>query len=87
MSLESLFNSGGIAYLALAVIVAEILFFARKMHENVPLIYGLAAGACLLLALRAALADAHWHQTALFLTGGFLFHIMEVRRWLRPGRA
>lgn len=86
MSLESLFNSGDIAFLALAVIVAEIVFLARNIRENAPLIYGLAAGACLLLALRAALADAHWHQTALFLAGSLLFHIMEVRRWLRPGR-
>lgn len=44
----------------------------------------LAAGFCLLLALRAALAGAAWHWIALALFGSLLAHLLDLRRrWRR----
>lgn len=48
----------------------------------------LAAGACLLLALRAALAGEPWHVSALWLGLSFLAHLADVAgRWQRRREA
>jgi hypothetical protein len=44
--------------------------------------WNLAAGACLLLALRAALTQAGWPWVALFLTAALVAHIGDFRRRL-----
>ena len=44
----------------------------------------LAAGAALLLALRAALVGAHWSWIAAWLTLAFAAHLADIhRRWPR----
>lgn len=83
MSLQSLFQSGNVAFIIVAIILAEGLFFARYIKRYPGLLAGLAAGAFLVLALRAALLQQSWTVIALFLFLSFAFHILEVLQWLR----
>ncbi len=51
------------------------------------LLPNLAAGFCLLLALRAAMAGAAWPWIALALLGSGLAHLLDLRRrWRRISR-
>jgi MFS superfamily sulfate permease-like transporter len=83
MSLDVLFQTGNIALLVLAIMAAEALFFARYFKRFPGMLLGLAAGACLVLALRAALLQQGWTSIALFLSLSFVFHVMEILQWLR----
>jgi uncharacterized membrane protein len=83
MNLEALFQSGNIAFLIAAIMLAEALFFAKYFKRLPGLFAGLAAGACLVFALRAALMQQAWTSIALFLALSFVFHILEILQWLR----
>jgi hypothetical protein len=82
-----LFASGRIVDLALAFMALEalILLAWRRLGGRVPapfrLLPSLAAGACLLLALRASLTGAEWPLSALWLTFGLISHLADL--WLR----
>jgi 4-hydroxybenzoate polyprenyltransferase len=80
--METLFQSGHIVFLILLIMLAEALLFAPFFKRLPGMALGLAAGACLLLALRAALLQQVWTTIALFLSLSFIFHIMEIRQWL-----
>lgn len=83
MSFEALFQSGNIAILILAIMLAEALFFARYLKRFPGMLAGLAAGACLVLAMRSALLQQPWSSTAIFLSLSFVFHVLEILQWLR----
>jgi MFS superfamily sulfate permease-like transporter len=83
MSLDVLFQTGNIAWIVLAIMAAEALFFARYFKRLPGMLLGLAAGASLVLALRAALLQQGWTSIALFLSLSFVFHVMEILQWLR----
>ena len=83
MSFEALFQSGNIAILILAIMLAEALFFARYLKRFPGMIAGLAAGACLVLAMRSALLQQPWSSIAIFLSLSFVFHVLEILQWLR----
>jgi hypothetical protein len=85
--MEQLFQSGNIALLILAVMAAETLFFARLFKRFPAIIPGLGAGACLVLALRAALLQQGWLMIAFFLFLSALFHATEIWQWLRLARS
>lgn len=82
--MESLFASGRIVDLALAVLLAEAallsLLYWRKGRaaEALRLLPVLVAGACLLAALRAALTGGAWPVMALSLTGALLAHLADL---------
>jgi len=82
MSFESLITSGRIADVILIVLVLEALcvgfFLARGGKNYLPYIAGLAAGGCLVLALRAALIDSGWLYVAVFLTLSLFAHAAEM---------
>jgi hypothetical protein len=59
---------------------------ARQIRHMPAILGGLGAGACLVLALRAALLQQGWPQIALFLAISFVFHAFEVRQWLRQAK-
>lgn len=84
MSFESFYQSGQVTYLIIAVMVVEIIYFARDFKRNARLLAGLAAGVCLVLALRAALLQQSWTMVAFFVLLSFGFHILELLQWLRP---
>jgi hypothetical protein len=85
-----LFASGRIVDLILAVLVAEtaaLWAWRRRTGRGVPpaeLLGFLLAGACLLLALRAALTGAGWPAVALWLLLAGLAQAYDLRgRWRR----
>ena len=90
--MEEFFRSGLVADVILVVMIAEalLLLVYRKVTGRGPaaadLIAMLLAGACLVLALRAALTGAQWPMVAVFLIAALLAHMLDLyRRW--PGKA
>lgn len=86
--MAELFASGRVVDLILALIAAEAAALAvyRQRTRRGPALPDLAAnlmaGACLLLALRAALAGAGWEVSAAWLGAALLAHVADLaRRW------
>ena len=83
MSFEALYQSGNIAYIILALMLGEAVLLSRFFKRLPGLLTGLIAGACFVLALRAALLQQHWTVIGSFLALAFVFHVTEVWQWLR----
>ncbi len=83
---ESFFDNGHAVDLVLAVLAVEfIVLVARDAKQGrraavVDLFFAMSPGACLLLALRAALTGASWPWIAAFLTASFPVHIADLVR-------
>ena len=86
MSLPALFASPHIVDLVLAVIVLEFAWLQlrpgapRNRGATLDRALALAPGACLLLAVRAALAGMAWPWTPLCLAASLPFHLADLRR-------
>lgn len=79
-------ESGRIVDLILALVVLEALGLAwwlRGRGGVLPLAPTLVAGACLLVALRAALAGAGWAWIAAALAGALAAHLADLGIRLR----
>lgn len=89
--LGDLVRSGRIVDIALGLIVLELgaLAWLRSRTKSavldVGLVAHLAAGAFLLLALRAALTGASWLAVAGWLLGGLVAHLVDLGARLRSG--
>jgi sugar phosphate permease len=87
-AMEALFASGRVVDIALMLMALEAAGLWAYRHARgrqfplADLAWNLAAGACLLLALRAALTGAGWPWIALFLTAALIAHIGDFRRRL-----
>ena len=87
--MESLFASGRIIDLVLLGVVAEavlLLVLCRGLSRFAPFAATLAAGAALMLALRAALTGAPWAVVAGWMLAGLGAHVADLalrRRTLR----
>lgn len=86
--MSELFESGRIVDLLLVFMSVEggvLWLYRRRTGRGVPtptLFAGLAAGACLLLALRAALAESGWGPIGLWLALALVAHLADLRgRW------
>ena len=76
------FASGHAVDLVLVVLTIEAVWlFARGAPASLLLM--LAPGACMMLALRAALTGAPWPWVALPLTVSLPFHLADLRHRLR----
>jgi hypothetical protein len=82
------FQSGHVAHLILVVMAIEafvlIIVYKKTKRGMRPsrIIMSLAAGAALVLALRAALTGEGWMWIAVALTISFLVHIVDMYwRW------
>jgi hypothetical protein len=81
-----MFSSGRVVDFILLIIAAEFAFLSwRGRRPNLPavmlgLFISLAPGACLLLALRAALTGAPWTWVAAWLTLSLPLHIADLIR-------
>ncbi len=81
-----LFASGRIADLILLILAAEFAFLSwrapagRRRTAMVELVFRLAPGACLLLALRAALTGGSWMWIAAWLAASFPVHLGDLIR-------
>lgn len=81
--LDEIIGSGTITLIILAILGAEAcayIFYFKRLRK---MLATLAAGACLVLALRAALLHHSSSEIGFFLTLGFVFHILEVWQWLK----
>ena len=83
-----LFESGRIVDLLVGLMVLEaalLWFYRRSTGHGVPLfglLANLAAGAGLLMALRAALTHAGWEMTILWLLAALAAHAADLAsRW------
>jgi hypothetical protein len=86
--LSAIFGSSTVADLLLGFMAVEaVALFAYHRRTGrglapVDLACSLAAGAFLVLALRAALSSAWWGWIALALTGALAAHLTDLaRRW------
>jgi hypothetical protein len=86
--MTDLFATGKVVDLILVLMIAETLVLAGYHHltgrgiSTVPLLTNMAAGACLLLALRAALAGGSWSVIAIALSAALGMHALDLRsRW------
>lgn len=85
-----LFASGRIVDLILVGVAAEavlLLIFCRGMSRFAPFGATIAAGASLMLALRAALTGAAWPIVAGWMLVGLAAHVVDLvlrRKALRP---
>jgi hypothetical protein len=86
--MREFFSSGLVADVVLAFMFVEglVLILAyRKTGKGIAplnLFFGLAAGACLVLALRAAMTGAAWHWIAVALLASLAAHVVDIyRRW------
>ncbi len=87
--MQELFQSGRVADIILAVMVIEaVVLGARSLRGGrgpgvVEILANLAAGACLVMALRAALTGAPYPIIGAFLMGSFAAHLVDLWRRLR----
>lgn len=86
MLLDELVSSATITVVILTVLAAEALFYIFYMKRLRSMLATLAAGACLVLALRAAILHHSTVELAAFLALGFVFHILEVWAWLKMSK-
>ena len=89
--MATLFESGRIIDLILVAVAVEALLLAvlryrRTAGPSLPgLIANLAAGAALMLALRAALTGAAWPVVAAFMLAGLVAHVADLTLRFRDG--
>jgi hypothetical protein len=82
MTVSELYTCGTIADIVIAFLALEaivLVFLLRRSPAFPRLVAGLAAGLCLVLALRAALTGSGWPSLATFLMLSFLAHAIELR--------
>jgi hypothetical protein len=80
-ALQSLFTSGHIMDLVVALIVFEILLLALRRPAALPAaLPSLCAGLGLALGLRAVLVGAGWPWLLVCVAGSGIAHGFEVRR-------
>ena len=84
--LDELIGSGSITLVILSILAIEALIYAFYFRRLRGMLPTLAAGACLVMALRAALLHHSNSELALFLALGFVFHVLEVWQWLKISR-
>jgi hypothetical protein len=80
--LEALFESGRIVTLILVAVALEAAVLLWLLRRAGRLAFGvaanLAAGACLLMAVRSALAGEPWPSTALWLALSLPAHLLDL---------
>lgn len=90
--MAALFENGRIVDLILALMIVEGVVFcgvtlvSGKRLPVVGLLFNLAAGACLLLALRAVLTGAGWMVAAAWLAAALAAHLGDLFQRLRTAR-
>lgn len=86
--LDNTFGSGRIIDFILCMIVVELFVLGTYWHrtkrgvEPKSLIAMLGAGACLMMTIKAVLAQAGVEQIAFWLAGSLVFHLADLCcRW------
>ena len=84
--LDAFIGSGLVTLVILSILAAEALFYIFYFKRLRGMLATLAAGACLVMSLRAALLQHSTGEVALFLALGFIFHVLEVWQWLKMSK-
>jgi len=85
--MQELIASGRIVDIVLGVMLVEMaVLLALRRMPALDLVAMLLPGACLLLALRAALVGAPWIYIAASLAASFVAHMIDVARRSAPWR-
>ncbi len=86
--MSDLFASGTIVLIVLALVALEVvvlvIYHRRTGRGPVPgnVLPSIVSGACLFLALRAALVDSRWPVVAMWLVLALAAHLVDLaRRW------
>jgi hypothetical protein len=86
--MPAFFATGAAADVVLVLMLLEAAALLTLLRGRgaalVPLVANLVSGACMVLALRAALVQADWTTIAAFLLGSFAAHGVELALRLRP---
>ncbi len=86
MSLSELFTSGRAIDLVLVFMAAEfaVLCWRRRLPDRpgaiTDLVFAMAPGACLMLALRVALTHGDWIWIATLVTASLPLHLVDLAR-------
>jgi hypothetical protein len=87
--MADLFATGRIVDAVVVLMLLELIILTwvrKKTHGGVPmpaLLTNLAAGAALLMSLRAALVDDRWQVVALWLIAALIAHVLDLKmRWV-----
>jgi hypothetical protein len=84
--MTELFAGGRIVDLILLLMIGEAIALAAYRYitgkglELIDILVVLIPGACLLLALRGALTDAHWTSIAIWLGAALITHLADLWR-------
>ena len=84
--MESLFTSGRVADVVLAVMAVEAIWLLARRSERshgkrlADVVLALGPGVCLMAALRCALTGAGWPWVALWLAASFPLHLADLIR-------
>ncbi len=84
--MAGLFVSGHVIDAILVLVACEagfLMMWGRRRSALRPLLFNLASGASLMLAVRGALTGAPWWAVAACLLGAFLAHAAELGLRLR----
>lgn len=91
--MASLFENGRIVDLILLILIAEALVFCliawiwRDRADALPrlraLLFNLAAGGCLLMALRVVLTGADWRFAGAWLAAALVAHLADLYQRVR----
>ena len=83
---DNIIGTGAVTLFILAVLSIEALIYVFVFKRLRRMLPTLAAGACLVLALRGALLNHNSSELALFLALSFVFHIVEVWQCLKMSK-
>ena len=88
--MQAFFDSGNVFSMIIAMTILEAVLLlalygsSRQGIRPLYLIPNLAAGICLMMALRAAVLDQPWTGIAIWLVSALIAHVIEVAaRWER----
>ena len=81
--MAALFDDGSVVLVILVLVAIEaaaLLAYRRKTGHGIatlPMLANLAAGGCLMLAIRAALLDHPWTAVGLFMALALIAHLID----------
>lgn len=82
--MSGFFAGGHVADLILIVMAVEAAWLLWRKRPPLEVLLTLGPGACLMLALRAALVGCDWPWIALPLTAAFPLHLLDLARRRPP---
>ena len=83
MMIDAFIQSGSVSLLVVGVMILEVFLLRGFLRQLPVILISLGAGGAMAFALGAALRGDGWHVIAILLVISFIFHILEVRQWLR----